>query len=449
MSTSPQTVSAALHYFQLPRTVHVLCVGSFINRAGGFVMLFLTIYVSEVLGLGKTFASYCIGAFGLGAVVSSFVGGQLADQFGRRLTMLIALFGGATALMLLSRITNGWLFMAGMFLFAMILDMYRPATSAMISDVTSADQRPHAFGLMYIAINLGFAIAPPIGGFLAERSFQWLFWGDAITTALYGVVILLLVPESRPRVTRASSPSNRTSMEPAGNPYEPPLAELAALDEAERSGHVEANVESTPSDELVSFRSGLTYIRQDGVFLIYCLCCLLSSIVFMQAFVTLPLYLLSKGFSKSEFGSMICINGVLIVLFQLPLTHFLRRYSRTKVVLIGELLLAAGFGLTVFADSAAFIVFTIAVWTFGEIFQAPYKSAIVAEMAPIALRARYMGVFNLSHSFSLMLGAPIGGWILDAFGPSVLWPGCAALLTITMLAYAWILNRHAKSNRLN
>jgi MFS family permease len=82
-------------YRQLPATVHLLCVGSFINRVGSFVMLFLSIYVSEELELGADFASYCIGAFGCGSVISALIGGQLADQFGRRRTMLLALFGGS------------------------------------------------------------------------------------------------------------------------------------------------------------------------------------------------------------------------------------------------------------------------------------------------------------------------------------------------------------------
>ncbi len=55
------------NYVDLPRMVYVLCVGSLINRAGSFVMLFLTIYVTEQLGAGKAFASYCIGAFGFEA----------------------------------------------------------------------------------------------------------------------------------------------------------------------------------------------------------------------------------------------------------------------------------------------------------------------------------------------------------------------------------------------
>ena len=76
----------------------------------------------------------------------------------------------AIALIGLSQIRNPWLFMGVLFLFAVIMEMYRPASSAMIGDVTAGDQRPHAFGLMYISVNLGFAVAPPIGGFLATHS---------------------------------------------------------------------------------------------------------------------------------------------------------------------------------------------------------------------------------------------------------------------------------------
>lgn len=58
-------------YAALPVAVHVLCLGSFVNRAGSFVMVFLTIYVSKQLGFGVTFAANCFGVFGLGSIVSS------------------------------------------------------------------------------------------------------------------------------------------------------------------------------------------------------------------------------------------------------------------------------------------------------------------------------------------------------------------------------------------
>jgi len=426
-------------YLTLPQTVYILCVGTLINRAGAFVMLFLTIYVSEELGMGKTFASYCIGAFGLGAVVSSLLGGHLADQFGRRTTMLVALLGGASALIALSLITNGWAFMGVLFLFALIVEMYRPASAAMIGDVTPAIHRPQAFGLMYIAMNLGFAVAPPIGGYLASRSFQWLFWGDAVTTALYGLVVLLLVKETLP--TRRSS--DRVASNPRNEmESDTPLAAAEALaslevpDESPDAGNVGRK------ESHCSSRSAFRQISRDWIFLLYVSCSLLTNIVFMQSFVTLPLYLRGMGFDELQFGMMICINGILIVMFQLPLTHLLNRWNRDQVLLAGELLLAAGFGLTMFAGTAPMIVMSIAIWTFGEILQAPYKPTLVAEMAPVELRARYMGVFNLAHSMSLMIGAPLGGKILDHFGPNILWSGCSGLLLLTTMMYAFVFRQH-------
>lgn len=445
-------------YVDLPRMVYVLCMGSLINRAGSFVMLFLTIYVTEQFGAGKAFASYCIGAFGFGSVVSSLIGGQLADQFGRRATMMLALFGGATALLILSIVTNPWLFMAVLFLFALIMEMYRPASAAMIGDLTSGEQRPHAFGLMYIAVNLGFAVAPPIGGFLASYSFAWLFWADALTTAMFGGVVLFLMKETRPilRVSHngLTDRSIDVSIDQIATAVQSP-AGFTQLEAAEGLASLDTLTTTTPEPRsagpagAVAAKSGagsslaaaLNHIAGDWTFLLFCFCNLLTSIVFMQGFVTLPLYVTERGFTKLEFGSMICVNGGMIVLLQLPLTHLLNRCNRAMVLLAGELFLAVGFGLTVFADSAMYFVGTIVLWTMGEIFQAPYKPTIVSELAPPSMRARYLGVFNLSHALSLMIGAPLGGVILAKFGPQVLWPGCFCLLIVTMALYVVLFSR--------
>jgi len=55
----------------------------------------------------------------------------------------------------------------------------------MIGDVVESCDRPTAYALQYVAFNLGFAVAAPVGGLLAGYSFRWSFWGDALTTATY------------------------------------------------------------------------------------------------------------------------------------------------------------------------------------------------------------------------------------------------------------------------
>ncbi|MFO0978959.1 MAG: MFS transporter [Planctomycetaceae bacterium] len=436
MQSSHSAISKIVqNYLTLPSTVHILCLGSFINRVGSFVMLFLTIYVSEELNMGKAFASYCIGAFGAGSILSALLGGQLADQIGRRATMMIALFGGATILASLSFIQNGYVFMGCLFVFALIMEMYRPAASAMIGDVANSEQRPHAYSLMYISFNLGFAIAPPLGGWLASKSFHWLFWGDAFTSAMYGVVVLLLLRETHPR--RQSPKLVNIQSQEARHSGDSPEASAEALASSDSLRVLDAAAKKTSVPE-VTVADAFRHIIRDVNFLLFCFCSLITSIVFMQAFVTLPLYVRSMGFDEQQFGFMICVNGAMIVLLQLPMTHWLSRFNRIYVLLAGELLLAVGFGITGFVSSAATIVGAIMMWTLGEIFQAPYKPTIVAELAPVALRARYMGIFNISHAASIAIGAPLGGEILARFGPKVLWPACGGTLIITSVLY-WIL----------
>jgi len=446
-------------YTSLPPLVHLLCVGSFINRVGSFVMLFLTIYVSEHLQMGKPFASACVGVFGVGSALSAVFGGQLADTLGRRPAMLIALFGGAAILASLCLIANGWLFMAALFVFALVVEMYRPASTAMIGDVVSPLQRPLAFGLLYLSFNLGFAIAPQIGGWLAARSYALLFLADAATTGLYGVVVLLFIRETHHRELGAAGAGDAAgggvmeateSMDAGVTPVSAAEALAVAEDASERASDPDCDrLGSSESVAIVGAGEALRRILQDANFLLFSLCCLLTNIIFMQAFVTLPLAIREMGFSELQFGRMISVNGLLIVLLQLPATGVLNRLPRLRVLLCGQLLMVAGFGMTVYAGQAWQIVLTIVLWTLGEICQAPFKPAIVSEMAPAELRARYMGVFNVTHAASIAIGAPVGGWILSRFGPQVLWPGCAVVLLLTAGLYIWLFRRLERSGEFD
>ena len=372
-------------YVRLPRAVHVLCVGMLINRAGAFFTIFLTIYLSEELGFGVPFATFAMGVAGLGAMLGAICGGQLADQIGRRPVMLAAVFGSAVMLLVLSVISQRLPFLFAIFAFSFINDMYRPAGSAMIGDLVPADRSQHAFGLMFISINLGFAIAPTLGGMLADYSFRWLFWGDAITTASFGLMIVAFIRETKPVSTK------------------------------------HGNDKTDGAKTSTSALRAIKHISRDVTFLLFCLATLLNALMMTQAFSTLPITMLEHGYSKAEFGRMIAVNGVLIVLAQLPLTHLLGRFDRVTVIALGATLIAIGFGSNALGNSVAMVLLSIVIWTCGEMFQAPFMQAVVLDLAPKDLRARYQGVFSMCFALSVVVGAPLGGQILDRYGSSILW----------------------------
>ncbi|MEQ9411453.1 MAG: MFS transporter [Fuerstiella sp.] len=432
-------------YLRLPLPVLILCLGSFINRAGSFAMLFLTIYISEHLHYGVTFAANCFGVFGLGSVISSMAGGHLADHFGRKPVMLVALFGGAVTLILLSVTESRWGILSLMLAFSLTMDMYRPAASAMVGDLVDTLQRPLAFGLMYIAFNLGFAVAAPVGGFLAEYSFRVLFWGDALTTAAYGLMIVFLIRETLPSGEHVDSgKAARASGKTAGASES--TSDMRPVVSSERvgndAGEHAASTRGRPVG--IGWKYALRHIAGDTTFLLFSLAALLTSIVFMQGFSTLPMHLSRLGFSKQDVGLLLSTNGVLIVVLQIPLTQMLNRFHRVLVILTGELLIAVGFGLTTIATAWPLLFLTVVIWTVGEVVQAAFKQSMVADLAPVEMRGRYMGVFALCHAIGLSAGVPLGGQILQHWGPQVLWPACAGLGLLAAGIYVVIFRRRQR-----
>ena len=355
-----------------------------------------------------------MGIFGFGSMTGALIGGQLADQIGRRFVMMLALFGGAIMLFVLGAVREPWQIMLCVFVFSTLVDMYRPAASAMIADLVPPEQRAEAFGLMYSLLNLGFAVAGVAGGFIAEYSFTWLFWGDGITTGLYGLVILLFISE-----TSATSPQHDENQD-------------SSTEESETSS------EATQAAE-VPFFEAMKRVASDHAYMIFLLAGFLGSIVFMQGETTLPLHMKSEGISSRTYGLLISVNGLMIVLFQVPIAHGLRGFNSMKVIILGTAVMGVGFVINAFATEFLLFGLSIVVWTIGEMIQSPFCSKVINDLAPPELRARYMAPFSMSFSAALMVGAPLGGRVLTAYGPQILWLSCGGLILIAVILQTTIL----------
>ena len=364
----------------LPRAAWVLFAGSFINRFGGFVVPFLTLYLTGQ-GYSVTAAGLAVSAYGAGNLFASLVGGHLADRLGRRETIVLSMFGAAVTMMLLSQARGLPLIVALTFVTGLVSEAYRPASSALLTDLVPVGQRLTAFAALRVTFNAGFAFGPATAGLLAAYGYIWLFVGDALTSAVYGVIALLALPRG---------------------------------------------VQHSTTTNGASWREVWSVIRDDKRFQQLVLASFAVALLFMQTASTFGLFVTHLGFSAATYGAVISFNGALIVFCELPLTALTRRFPARKVMALGYVLIGVGFGLNYFAHSVPALVACMALFTLGEMFALPMASAYVADLAPPHMRGRYMGVNGMTWALALIIG-PVAGMKLFAFSSAAYWGACALL----------------------
>src|SRR5690606_28615650 len=175
----------------LPHDMWVIFFTTLINRSGTMVLPFLTIYLTTVRGRSVAEAGFVIAAYGFGSVVTSPVMGKLSDRIGALKLMKGSLILSGLIIILFSFVTNYYLMLVTVFVWSVIMEAFRPANLALISEVVGTGQRRTAFALNRLAINLGMSIGPVAGGFLSMVSFSLLFYVDAVTSILAGIYLSL------------------------------------------------------------------------------------------------------------------------------------------------------------------------------------------------------------------------------------------------------------------
>lgn len=370
--------SLAIRLKALPRPVWILFFGTFLNKFGAFVIPFLTLYMT---GRGFTVgqAGAAISSYGVGCFLAAAIGGHLADTLGRRNTIIFSMFSTAAAMMLLSCATSLPAILAMTFLVAVTGELYRPAASALLSDLVLAGDRVTAFSAYRLAFNAGWAFGPATAGFLAGHSYLWLFVGDAATSILFGIVAWVALPHGI-RTTRAD----------------------------------------------VGWRPALKVISRDRQFLRILAASIFIAFVFMQMSSTFSLHVTGSGFSATTYGALISFNGFLVVCCELPLTTLTQRFPARRIMALGYIFIGTGFALNAVANTIPLLVLGVFIFTLGEMVAMPVSSAYAADLAPAEFRGRYAGCLGLTWALAVAIGPNIG-MSLFTCNPTALWLGCGSL----------------------
>jgi MFS family permease len=371
----------------LPPAAWILFFGTFLNKFGSFVVPFLALYLTR-RGYSIGQAGAAIGAYGAGNVAATLLGGYLADHIGRRKTILLSMFMGAAAMMLLSQAVNFPEMLACSALAGLTGELYRPASSALLTDLVPASNRVTAFSAYRMALNAGFAFGPATAGFIAGHGFFWLFAGDAATSALFGIVVLLALPDATGGRERAASWAESTRMLLGDRRLHRVLAAAFGI-----------------------------------------------ALVFFQMSSTFGLAVLHVGLSAKAYGALLSLNGALVVLLELPLTTLTRRFQPMSVIAFGYLVVGIGFGLGGLAATVPAFAACIVIFTIGEMCAMPVTSALVAGLSPSHMRGRYMGAYGLTWTVAQVFGPGLGMALFASSPPSFWIVGGAVGIASSMIAF--------------
>ncbi|MGB5925445.1 MAG: MFS transporter [Dehalococcoidia bacterium] len=358
---------------------------------------FLALYLYQDRGLSMTMVGLIILAAGLCSAITQAFGGALSDRFGRRPVLIMAssisvfLYSGLAVLIGIS--APVWAIAVAYVAGRSMLTIARPVISAMVADFTPKEKLTEAYGILRIGANIGWAFGPALGGYLAAfLAYGWLFGIAALTCGVVFLIVFFFIHESSHWVSRS-----------------------------------------------VSFRSMLPP-AEDRIFLAFIGLSVLLFIVMGQMASTLSIFAVDMvGFSTSQYGLLLTLNGLIVIFFQYPMTLALRRLAKFRALILGSLFYAFGYLSLGWITQFGWALGAMAIITTGEIIHAPITLAVIGELSPQDQRGRYMGLFGLSQTVGIAIGPLLGGILLDAF-PSdlrLVWAPIALIALIAALGYYW------------
>jgi MFS family permease len=383
-------------YREYPRPFWVLVAATFVDRLGGTLIFpFFSLYITQKFNVGMTQAGILLAIFSVSGLAGSMLGGALTDRFGRRGIVLFGLTISALSSVAMGLVNELSIFYVLAAFVGLLSDVGGPARQAMVADLLPAEQRAEGFGIFRVVGNLAWIFGPTIGGFLAARSYLVLFILDAISSLITALIVFRLVPETMP----------------------------------ERR-------EGEQAESLFNTLRGYAQVARDTLFLQFVLTFMLISLVYIQMYSTLSVYLRDvHGLPTQGFGALLSMNAGMVVILQFWVT---RQVSRLPPLLM--MALGSGFylvGFLAYGFVSGFILFAIAMLfiTIGEMIIMPVSQALAALFAPEDKRGRYLAFYGLSWAIPSMVGPWMAGRVMDMLNPRWVWYASGILLGIAIMIF--------------
>ncbi|MFI3237821.1 MAG: MFS transporter [Lachnospiraceae bacterium] len=371
-------------YYGLPRTVYILAVGKMINCIGAFINPLLTLILVQKIGLSVKEAGYMVTYAMLLQAPFMILGGKLVDSIGPK--RVIVIFQSAAAMIF---IICGFMPMNKTLVYFLIAQSCLSALTtscfdAIVGNITHEGNRKISFSLIYMGLNLGFAIGPGLGALMFEKHLSWLFVGDGITTLICALLIAIFVRNSE-----------YTSV---------------IIDRSSQEEKMEGSV--------------FKVLLERPAILVFSLTMLLFRFVFAQFNFTIPIQLnevLGEVDGAVVFGVLCSLNGLVVITFTPIVTKLTKNFKPTDAMALGGFLYSFFFGICGFCTMEWQFFVIVMFVTLGEILVATNQGAYIASLTPTSHRGRILSIIPIVTGLGYSFSASIMGMLITGVGIKFSW----------------------------
>lgn len=372
-----------------------LALITFINRAGTMVLPFLSLYLTDDMGLTLSQVGWIMSVYGLGSLIGSWLGGKLSDSIGFYQVIFGSLICAGLGLILLQFATTFETFCLGVFVMVTLGDAFRPALFVSLRAYSKPENRTRALTLVRLAINLGFTFGPAIGGLIITSiGYVSLFWVDGLTCIGAAFLFLIMLDKKESKTTLDNTPKTNVK-----SPY------------------------------------------RDRLFLLFLLTVTLTGFSFMQYFSTVPLfYRDGHHLSEDTIGLILGLNGLLIFLIEMPLVKYIEhpQFSRFRVLAWSVALFAVSFLVLNFGGWVGLLWIGMVIMTFAEMLNFPLANRFAMDRSERGKAGAYMALFTISWSISHIIGHNAGMQMVDQLGYTVTWYIMTGVLIGSAVLTLWL-----------
>jgi len=376
------------HYRKLPGEIYFLFFARMVNSMGAFVYPFLTIYFTKTMSLDESTAGFFVMLAITAQAPGMLLGGRLSDSFGRKKILILFQSLAAICLIPCAYLETSLLIPRLLILSSFFQGAAQPASMAMTTDLSNPKNRKAAFSLLYLGGNIGFAVGPLIAGFLYNNYLKWIFLGDAATTFLSLLLVLLYVKETLPSKIK-----------------------------------IEDSIQSENKYERAEKGSLWKVICKRPKLIAFTLISLIYTFVYAQYTFSLPIQIV-KLFGENGpkfFGFAMTANALTVSLLTMIIISLTHKIKPVLNVALAGILYAIGFGMLYFIVKIHWILFSTIIWSIGEILVTTNTNVYIANHTPITHRGRFNAVIPVVMGVGFAVGPLLSGKFIHNFGISNLW----------------------------